>query len=268
MSMVPLHPGLPGGRYAVVRELRGEDELLSGEGAGTALVDRVLERAEGTTVGPGRAPDLALCDRDRVLAEVYRREFGDEIESVGKCRACETPFEVTFSLAELQRRLLEAGGAADQSPCDDAGWFTLPQDPSVRFRLPTSRDLAVAALSVDPVMALFEMCTGGRVDRSRREEVERQMQRAGGIVATDIPVECAECGAPQKMHFDMPSFLMSRLERERAWLHHEVHCLAVAYRWGHGEILALPRAERRAYVKLVAAGGKGGKARNGGRAVA
>src|SRR5690606_11469948 len=103
MLCVRLEPGLPGGRFACIRALHGHDEQLVGGGAmaATELLDRLLVEVPGTSVKPGRAWELAICDRDRLLAAVYAAAFGDRIESEIPCTECDEGAEINFSLSAL-----------------------------------------------------------------------------------------------------------------------------------------------------------------------
>ena len=64
---------------------------------------------------------------------------------------------------------------------------------------------------------------------------------------------CPQCGAPQKVHFDMQRYLLHTLNDERGFLHREVHIIATTYGWSRAEILDLPREDRRVYVRLIIA---------------
>ena len=78
MFQIQLRPGLPGGRWACLRSLCGHDEALidgTSPWEATVFLDRLLVETPGTSVGPGRAWDLALSDRDRLLATIYM-QFG------------------------------------------------------------------------------------------------------------------------------------------------------------------------------------------------
>jgi hypothetical protein len=79
------------------------------------------------------------------------------------------------------------------------------------------------------------------------------METVAPLLSLDLPTSCPLCGAEQEVPFDLVSFFMAALIRERPLLAREVHYLARAYRWSHTEILSLPRSERRAFVALVLA---------------
>ena len=159
MLHVGLNPGIPGGRFARLRPLRGHDEA-SVNGAGSvdliAFLDRLLTNAPGTTVGPGRATDLAVCDCDRLCASIYLDYFGECIEGRVACDDCREFFDLSFSLADLMGKL--ADDRTKASGPDPDGVFTLAN--GCRFRLPTAGDERASA-GLDPdeaVSALLGRC--------------------------------------------------------------------------------------------------------------
>lgn len=250
MFDVELRPGLPGGRWACLRELRGRDEAALGDAAElavVALIDQLLVAAAGTTVAPGMAAALALGDRDRLLAAVYRQHFGDRVDGRHTCAGCGEAFGVGLSLAALEATLV-AGAAAVTGP-DEVGAYRLPG--RGRFRLPTIQDRrAVAGLQVDAARAALLRTCRLDDDAGDDDELEAAMEAAGPLLDLDIDAGCPSCGAAAVVHFDIVSHLHGVLRQERRWLVREVHCLARAYGWGLAEILDLPRSERRAFVSL------------------
>src|SRR5215471_15254085 len=140
MLQIVLRPGLQGGRWARLRPLCGHDEaFISGMGSveSVAFLDRLLVEAPGTTVAPGKAKDLAVCDCDRLFAAIYLQYFGERIEGTSLCLDCNEPFESSFSLCDLMASL-EDGAAAKATGPDEEGIYTLPD--GRRFRLPTAED--------------------------------------------------------------------------------------------------------------------------------
>ncbi len=267
MLQVHLDPGIPGGRWAVVRELCGHDEQLLGAGGGAALVatdllDRVLVAQPGTTVGPGRAWDLPVCDRDRLLAAIYTSVFGDRIESVVPCRACEKGSEISFSLATLVSSIVgarDAGGLATGP--DEQCHYSLSG--GLRLRLPAGADQrAVIGLPPERArVALLHRCivadeqgrTPSDLDPATLDRVEAAMAALAPIIEHELEFACHECGASQRAHFDIQSFLLRGLEHERRFLVREIHYIASGYGWSLAEILGLTRSDRRRYVELLLA---------------
>lgn len=271
MLHVQLDPGLPGGRWACLRAPRGHDEqALTREVGATAaveLIDRLLLDVPGTTVGPGCAWRLAVADRDRLLAAIYADSFGDRVESEVPCAACAEASQIDFSLAALVAQTTsEARVGLEQqiSGPDAEGVYAL--DDGLRFRIPTSADqLAVLELAPDRRrVALLQRCivavddaqarrTASDVSRETLARVEAAMAAVGPVLDLDLPVSCHACGATRMVRFDIQRFLLAAFAHERRYFIREIHYLACAYGWSLGEILELPRDERRAFVRLVTA---------------
>lgn len=271
MLLVRLEPGLPGGRWAAVRPLRGHDERALVEAAGLAaieLLDRVLVEMPGTTVAPGRAWELAVCDRDRLLAAVFTQTFDDRVETDVPCLECDKGTQVSFSLAALlsSKQPDEPGkrsrGVA--SGPDEACLYTL--DDGTRFRLPTGLDQRELS-GFDPERAralLLGRCvvadaeasqshTVGDLSPEARARIEAAIEYLGPTIDEHFTVECQDCGAPREVRFDIQQYLLRALEHERRYLTREIHYLACSYGWSLTEILDLPRDERRDFVALVVA---------------
>ena len=253
MRRVQLNPGLPGGSWAVLRPLNGHDEaFVDGVDAiaATNLVDRLIVEAPGTCVGRGRAWDLALCDRDRLLAAVYRDCFGDRIECVAACSDCGKPFDMAFSLGVLIDGADDASADGVHGP-DEDGFFTLVD--GARFRLPTANDLcgAMEHSEEDAETALIERCVVDgdiAVDPAR---LEAAMAAVGPMLVTDLDATCPNCDSKQSVQFDIQSHLLRALAQERRFLTHEIHWIARTYGWSIHDILSLPREDRRSFVSLI-----------------
>jgi hypothetical protein len=235
--------------------LCGHDEaFIHGTGAveSIALLDRLLVEAPGTSVGPGKAKDLAVCDCDRVFAAIYLQYFGERIEGTAPCRDCQEPFESSFSLRDLMASLEDGAAAIAMGP-DEEGVYTLPD--GRRFRLPTAGDqYSVIGLDAEQaVAALLERCVVEGDPMESIESVEAAMDRVSAVLDHDLEVVCPQCGALQSVRFDIQTYLWQLLAYEKRFLTHEVHLIAMAYGWGYEEILSLTREDRRAFVRLIEA---------------
>ena len=267
MLQVPLNPGFDGPRLAFLSEPSGHDELACAEiepWVASELLARLLVERPGSALQPVDAGRMALCDRDRLVAELYRYCFGDQIESRVRCRACEKTFDLSFTLSSLLEDVVERVREAQQGlvTAEASGVYTLSS--GLRVRLPQVAD-EKALLAAPPDRALdllWERCvleTTPQADEvgmaeptsGARLEAEQALEALAPVLSMDLPVSCVECGAEQLVEFDMVRFFLGALRRERTLLVREVHCLASAYHWSHAEILGLPRSVRRAYVSLV-----------------
>jgi hypothetical protein len=255
MLQVRLNPGVRAGKWAFMRPLRGHDEAFVEDAGGVeaiAFLDRLLIEAPGTTVGPGQAKDLAVCDCDRLFAALYRRYFGDRIEGTAACRECGEPFELCLSLRDLLGSLEESAAARTVGP-DEEGVYTLTD--GRRFRLPTAGDQqSVMGLEVEAAAAaLLDRCVVEGDPAADPELLQAAMGEAGAVLDCDLEAACPECGAAQTVLFDMQGYLLRALAYEKRFLYHEVHRIALAYGWGHEAILGLTREDRRAFVRLIEA---------------
>jgi hypothetical protein len=259
MIHVDLHPGPGGRRYAVLRELTGAEELgfAADEAfAGTTLVDRLLVRATGASVGPGEADLLAVADRDRLLAALYRTCFGDRIESVCCCAACGERFELGFLVSDIEARPTEGSPAMDGP--DAEGFFTLRG--GGRFRLPTVADLkAVAGFTDHEALATLRRRCIEDAQGTDADAIDAAMEHAGPLLSCDLEAQCPQCGGNAIIRFDLERHLLAALAAERRYLTREIHVLASAYHWSLSEITSLRRDDRRALVRCVEAGRRVGE---------
>ena len=238
----------PGGGWVALRELRGCDEDSVEETnteAAIALLDRLLCEVPGAAVQPGDAAELTTPDRDRLLADVYRRNIADRIESTLICSACKAPLDVDFTLSALVASL-DRGLARP-----DEGVYSLADGRA--FRLPTGVD-ELASASATPERApsvLARACVVKGNPEDDPDALAAAMQEAGPLLDIDLDATCTECHAVQSLHFDLQHYMLSQLVADRFVRALEVHRLARAYGWGLHEIQNLPRAQRRMYVELV-----------------
>jgi hypothetical protein len=255
MIQIALRPGLQGGRWARLRSLCGHDEaFINGTGSidSVAFLGRLLVDTPGTTVGPRRAKELAVCDCDRLFAAIYLKYFGERMEGSALCQDCNEPFESSFSLRELMTSMEDAGAAKAAGP-DEGGIYTLPD--GRRFRLPTADDHnSVTGLGTErAVAALLERCVVEGDPMESPEIIQTAMEEVGPVLALDLEATCPNCGALESVRFDVQKYLSRALASEERFLNHEVHLIAMAYGWGHDEILSLTREDRRAFVRLIEA---------------
>lgn len=230
--------------HARVRELAGADEMaVDGTGTRAALV--LLARV--ASVSDGRAPErLAASDRDRLLACVYRRTWGDAIRSTLTCRACAARFDLGFSLRALQEHLDANGAHADPGADRE---FAEPG--GERIVVPCAVDELAAARHATPVEALARAASDSGT--ASVAAIAERLEALAPILDLELLAACAECGHEQAIEFDLQSFLLARLLNERALLTRDIHVLASTYGWSFAEILALPRTQRQAQVAMIEA---------------
>lgn len=245
-----------GGRaagIALLRELSGSEELTSVRGGAVAaseLLESLIVETPGPTLRREELWALSLGQRDRLLAAVHARHFGDRVESVVDCSSCRNPFAVDFSLAALVSATL---GAQAPTALDERGQLTLAD--GTRIRLPSAEDeRAVQALPpAEAALELLHRCAPEGIALADSESLQALIAQAGPVLDLELPARCALCQKEQSIHFDIVSFFFASLRNERPLLLREIHRLAMAYQWSQEAILRLPRSQRRAYVALVEA---------------
>src|SRR6266851_4566390 len=127
-----------------LRELTGFDEQCVRD-VSTATAIGLLDRlVEGVPEGSWRVVQLTACDRDRLLAAVYRLTYGKRIDSTSQCTQCGSLFDLTFSLDDLLVAVDRAPSPSVAEALPDGTFCTAG---GAQFRLPTGEDeLAVTGL--------------------------------------------------------------------------------------------------------------------------
>ncbi|ULQ53228.1 hypothetical protein [Flavihumibacter fluvii] len=242
-----LTPGLPG---IYLQAIRGAEELQVDQADTTAAVELIQSMLDQQGAAENiRASAIVTADRDRVMAAVYRQLYGPRIESSVTCRHCHEKFDLDFSLDAL----LEQYKPEETAVRDDGIYETAE---GVCFRLPTGDDelLAMSAKGMDPVQALLNQCLVGVNVANQPSAIEEKMAALAPVLNLEMQAVCPECHQQQAVRFDMQTFLLMRIKKERPRLLYEVHRIAMAYHWPHADILQLPRMLRRQYVSLIEAG--------------
>ncbi len=199
---------------------------------------------------PGQAADLTAHDRDRLLCEVYLDLFGPQVESMLRCLNCGAMFEMDFSLPDLWSRTAEIDGM-DGVEREANDIFRLPS--GIRFRLPRGCDeLAVSRLDVFVAeQELLRRCLLNETAGVDVAELQEKMRQVAPVLDLELKAVCPECAAEQAIHFDLQSYLLAAILKERNLLFRQVHRLARTYAWSLSEIMGLPRSQRMAYVQMV-----------------
>lgn len=225
------------GRTLFLRALDGHAELLAepgDPGAATALLAHLL-------VQPDRTDTLLETWRDRALAALFEREFGGAIDARATCTDCGEAFAFGFTLAPILAAQAESAAATGLVP-DADGWWALEE--GARLRPPTLGDVAAHS---DPAALLAALCQGP----VETGQAEAMLDAAAPLLSIDLETQCPHCGAAQAIAFEIGAYLVEALAAERPLLIRETHLIASRYGWSHDAIMALPRADRRAYAHLI-----------------
>jgi hypothetical protein len=198
--------------------------------------------------------ELSAGERDAVLLELRRAAFGARMPGYADCPRCGQRLEFTLDAerVRLQAALPHTAGR------------TVRLESGLAFRLPTSRDLARVAGEGGPEAAarrLADLCRveaaddGGAADwpDAVLAEVEAAMAEADPQADVELDFDCAVCGHPWRVPFDVAGYVWEEIESRAGRLLVEVHALARAYGWTERDILALSDARRAAYLELAGA---------------
>jgi hypothetical protein len=123
-----------------------------------------------------------------------------------------------------------------------------------RFRVPNTEDeRALLGLSVEQgAQELIRRCVlSGDATSTEDDALVTAMEAVASVLDVHIPVTCPFCHSQERTRFEMVSFFLASLQRERPILLREIHRLASAYHWGLDDIMALPRSLRQAHVTLI-----------------
>jgi hypothetical protein len=240
----------PGRRWALVRELCGLDEESVGGHStldAVRLLDRLLVDEPGACVAPGGVSALPLPERDLLLAAVWRMAWSPRVAGTLTCPSCRQPVDYHFDLDDLTDR---ARRAADGLPSED-GIYTLST--GVRFRLPTGDDerALIGLADGEAELALLRRCLIEGDPGAHGPAVEEAMDQVGTGLDVDADAVCTECGAVLALRFRIQDYLLGAIVSGWQGLADDVHRIGLAYGWGLGEIMALPRRRRRRFIAIL-----------------
>jgi hypothetical protein len=195
----------------------------------------------------------SIGERDERLLHLRRQIFGNRMETLTRCPACESPLELEFAVEDL---LVDGGRSAGQRTIIDRF--------EIAFRLPHSGDLAALGRlpPTEHKRELLERCVVAVADGEQTippsqlpaETVERllqEMSAADPRANLQIDVGCDACGHNWSVAFDVLSFLWTELSVWAKRLLTEIHALARTYHWSEREILALTPWRRHVYLNMV-----------------
>lgn len=221
-----------------------------------ACLDALLPTSgEADELVASEAATLSVADRDRLLAHLYLRQYGAQVETTLTCAACAQPFDLDFLLADMVQHCEQPDdheGTAPETLADDATgrgrlvWTV----GDLRFGPVTGIDeLAVAGLRVDQrADHLLARVIEGDPSRADRSTVSGLLEQRCPLLSTAIGATCPECDEEQAVTFDVQTYVLRKLELGRTQLFRDVHLLASTYHWTRDAILSLTSAERRSYV--------------------
>jgi hypothetical protein len=205
--------------------------------------------------------DWPLGRRNSALTQLHCACFGPSLQGQLHCPSCGEALEFQMDGQSL----------LDQQPATHSSSLTPEDNGSAgasavmvkghSFRLPTTRDLAMAVGEADPRRAAIKLLSSCRIqsDDTRDwtdedvEDIGEKMASADPMAEIRLGFTCAACGHSWHESLDIVAFLWMEVEARARELLAAIHRLASAYGWAEHEILSLSESRRRFYVEMVCA---------------
>jgi hypothetical protein len=207
-------------------------------------------------LAPDALADLGVGERDRRLYAIREQTFGPTLHGVTPCPHCEASVEFALEIPALRAKVSTAPEPAEST-------FVMEKW-RVRYRLPTSLDLATVARAddVDASRILAERCvlaaerdgahvTPAELPPEVLSRLARSMADLDPMAEVFLDFVCPSCGHAGRTLLDIAGYLWDEIRAEARRLLREVHVLARAYGWREADILALSAARRRAYLEMA-----------------
>ncbi|MBA2435925.1 MAG: phage baseplate protein [Verrucomicrobiota bacterium] len=216
-------------------------------------LDRALTILLAASPGASRGElaDLSIGERDARLLQLRRQVLGAGAEGFAECPGCTERVEFPLDIAALE-------GRAPSRPPDTLPHYEIESSGDIiRFRLPTSHDLAEAVAAPDSSLALRELverCAGqANLPNETVEAISQAMLQADPAAEITLQLSCPVCAQEWDLLFDISAFFWAEIAAQAQRLLREIDALARAYGWTEHEILSLPAQRRETYLELVAA---------------
>jgi hypothetical protein len=195
--------------------------------------------------------DLPIGERDARLLRLRILMFGGAAAGTSECPQCGERVEFSLDTHTL----------ADTGELAETAREVEVNGTCVRFRLPTSRNLADAVAAPDQsrgVRRLIERCViEPRLPEELSDHVVEALSHAMAKVDPQaeliISLGCPNCGKHWELLFDIAPFFWNEIAALAQRLVYEIDALARAYGWTEREILSLPAQRRRTYLEMLAA---------------
>jgi hypothetical protein len=197
---------------------------------------------------PESLADRHLGQRNAALLRLRESMFGDAFGSCVDCPQCGERLEFGLGASALRWQ-----------PATDTAHVEVD---GLRFRLPTTRDLAQIAGEGEAEIAAQRLAlslveANQVVDKDTVAALIPRMaaalEQADPRIDCALDLNCPACGQAWTASFDIAGFLWEEIEARARRLLDEVHVLARAYSWPEREILTLSETRRAAYLERVMA---------------
>lgn len=244
-----------------MRPLKAMELLTVWErGLSRTLLDRVLALliAACPEIDSETIAGLSIGERDARLLQLREWMFGSNLVNTAQCPEC-------MQRVEWENRIADIGVQPSPVTPSPSEYSLNVQDYGLRFRLPTSRDLADvlnARRGDSPAQELVkrcivsachagEACDSGSLPEDVFVALGRRIEELDPQAVIRIDLTCPQCSHKWDVIFDICSFLWAEINQWAERTLRTVHKLASAYGWSERYILDLSPVRRQLYLGLV-----------------
>ena len=195
--------------------------------------------------------------RDDHLIQLREWMFGPQLANTAQCPQCAERVEWESRISDFLQPEAEGGTAGEAFGLTTSGY-------EVRFRLPTSRDMAEvlrepgeAALQGLLTRCILSVRQGNRacevegLPEAVLADLAEKMEALDPQADIRIALSCPQCGHGWRVQFDIANYLWAEIHHWARQTLSAVHRLATAYGWSEREILELSPARRQLYLGLT-----------------
>lgn len=186
----------------------------------------------------------SIARRDVALFDLRARVFGDSLDAVVRCPACDEQLEMQLAISGIRPvEDIPPGSGVDRIE-------VLVGNRRVPCRLPNTEDLIAAAACRDVAAArdaLLERCV-------EADDPEVREQAAALLVSpadVQLDLTCPSCAHGWRTPFDIASFVWRELDEWAQRTLQDIHVIASAYGWTEDQILQLSARRRQTYVEMI-----------------
>jgi hypothetical protein len=200
--------------------------------------------------------ELPLAELAMLALRSHSEAFGDNVDVVVRCSACDALLDIRLSLSELANGDVSNRGHPATPREIHVGGRTF------QVRPPTLRDLVEAGRHDDVEGEIVGRCvTSDNGDDvhpdslrpSARAELDEVMEELAGPALPTLAADCPDCGERALAVVDPCALLWEAVDARAPTLLADIAVLASAFGWSEEAVLNLTGARRAAYLDLVGA---------------
>jgi hypothetical protein len=229
-------------------------------GLNQTLLERVLTllTAACPEIESGAIAELSIGERDARLLQLREWMFGSLLVNTAECPQCTERVEWENRIADIR---------IQPSPITPlpAEFNLNVEDYGLRFRLPTSMDIAafmnapcgdltpqdLLKRCIVSARHAGEACDSGSLPEDVLAALGRRIEELDPQAEIRIDLTCPQCSHKWDVLFDIASFLWTEINHWAERTLRTVHKLASVYGWSEREILNLSPVRRQLYLGLV-----------------